>query len=185
MNPAPESPAASPLDGGTIARTYAGPTAVLTAVVVWIAMTVSRGKTPTSPEALIHPMAALFAVTVLVGIVMMLARNGAVIRGLATIEYYAKYRSADAPDDGIERPARTFNNLMQVPTLFYVVCILMIVTKRADEAQVQLAWAYVALRAAHAAFYMLVNAVPYRFVIWLTSSVTLCVIWYRFAAGAS
>jgi hypothetical protein len=168
-----------------IARMYAGPTLVLGATVAWMIVRISHGTSPSAPEALVQPMVALFAVTALVGFVMMLARNGAVIRGLATVEYYAKYRSADAPEDRIERPARTFNNLMQVPTLFYVVCILMIVTKRADEAQIQLAWGYVALRAAHAAFYILVNAVPYRFAIWLASSVALCVIWWRFAASAS
>jgi hypothetical protein len=70
-----------------------------------------------------------------------------------------------------------------VPTLFYVICLLMLVTRRADEAQEALAWTFVAWRALHAALFITLNSLPYRFASWVSSCITLGVLWYRFAAA--
>jgi len=160
-------------------RTYGGPTVVVAAVVGWMVFVVAR-PAPAAPEAVIGPMLGMFWVTAVVWLAMVLARNVAVVRGAASVRYYADYHS-DVPDERIERPARTFNNLMQVPTLFYVVCLLMLVTRKTDAAQVWLAWTFVAFRAAHA----LVYAVPYRFAVWTASFLALAVLWYRFGALAA
>ena len=82
---------------------------------------------------------------------------------------------------GIERPARTFNNLMQLPVLFYLVCILMMVTNTLDRAQLALAWVFVATRAVHAVIYIAVNHVPARFTAWLCGAIAVFVLWTRFA----
>ena len=58
-----------------------------------------------------------------------MVRNVAVARGRASVRYYETYREG-APDGWIERPAKTYDNLLQIPTLFYLVCVLMIVTGR-------------------------------------------------------
>jgi hypothetical protein len=110
-------------------------------------------------------------------------RNGAIIRGYISGAYYADYRS-DVPPDWIERPARTFNNLMQVPTLFYVVCLALMVTERVDRAALCLAWIFVTQRAIHALVYMAWNYVPLRFAMWVASWMTLTVMWWRFVAAA-
>lgn len=162
---------------------YAGPTVLLCVVVAWLVSATAGAPASVPAETLIRPMVALFAVTAVVWLAMGLVRNTAVIKGRASVRYYADYRS-DAPDERIERPARTFNNLMQVPTLFYVVCLLMLVTKSADEAQLTLAWTFVVLRAAHALIYIALNYVPFRFATWLAGCVTLGVLWARFALHA-
>jgi hypothetical protein len=167
------------LDRG-VARAYAGPGLVVGSVAAWLVWVTSGTREPVAPETLIRPMVALFVVTAIVWLAMLLARNTAVIRGRASVQYYADYVS-DAPDERIERPARTFNNMMQAPTLFYVVCILMLVTRRADDAQLTLAWTFVALRAVHAVVYIALNYVPYRLATWLSSCIALGVLWFRFA----
>src|SRR5262249_47318891 len=103
------------------------------------------------------------------------ARRGGLLRGLQS-------RSAGRAN---RTSARTFNNLMQAPGLFYVVCLLMLITKRADVAQIELAWTFVVLRVAHAAVYVLVNLVPYRMALWNSSFVALIVLWFRFGALAT
>jgi hypothetical protein len=70
------------------------------------------------PAALLGPMFALTALIALVGLSTALVRNYAILRNLAQGAYYREYDGAHAPPDWVERPARTFNNLMQAPLLF-------------------------------------------------------------------
>lgn len=166
---------------GSLGRAYAGAAAVLGASLAGLGW-VLRGTSPPVPaEGLIRPMVAQFWLTALVWLAMVVTRNAALIRGTASVRYYVGYQ-ANPPDERVERPARTFNNLMQVPTLFYVVCLLMLVTQHVDAAQLTLAWAFVGLRALHAALYVAFNRIQYRFALWASSCIVLGVLWYRFAA---
>jgi len=137
---------------------------------------------PVSPRGLIAPITALAAVTGVVWLLMLVARNVAVARGTASVRYYKLYGAADAPPEWVERPARTFMNLLEVPVLFYLVCVLMIVTGDFDPVQLTLAWVYVAARIAHAAIYLASNYVPMRLAAYVSSCAVLIVMWVRFAA---
>ncbi|NOU22694.1 MAG: MAPEG family protein, partial [Methyloglobulus sp.] len=148
--------------------------------VAWLFWVVGRTHYSVQPELLITPMATLFTLTGLVWLIMVVVRNLAVIRGSASIRYFSDFKSDTPVDDRLERPARTFNNLMQVPTLFYIICILMLIEKETDNVQVILAWTYVLLRWLHAIIYMALNWVPYRFAFWASSCITLGIIWFRF-----
>ena len=99
--------------------------------------------------------------------------------------YYETYGDDDYPAEWIERPARTFDNLLQVPMLFYVVCLLMMVVDEIDSVQVTLAWLFVATRIAHAFIYIVFNRVPYRFAAFFAGVTTLVVIWTRFAGAVA
>jgi hypothetical protein len=160
---------------------YALVTLLLTAFGAGLALAVRSGSgVSAAPRELIAPMLALVTLTALVWLLMVVARNAAILRGLVSVRYYVDYAS-HTPREWIERPARAFNNLMQVPTLFYVVCVLGIVTGVADRAQITLAWCYVAARAVHAIIYIGWNFVPFRFGCWAASCIALGVIWFRFA----
>jgi hypothetical protein len=134
------------------------------------------------PKALLAPVFAMGLLTAVVWLAMALVRNTSVLRGLASVRYYQTYTS-HAPPDWIERPARTFNNLMQVPTLFYVICTLMIALHQIDPVQVTLAWMFVATRTAHALVYTLWNRVSIRFAMYTASCLALGVMWVRFGAA--
>ena len=149
-------------------------TGLLTHVARW-----SEGPPP-APGALIPPVVALVALTGLVLLITAVVRNLAVFHGNASARYYLDYIT-EAPDERIERPARTFNNSFQVPMLFYVACALMIATDQIDRTQVTLAWLYVAARVAHAIIYIAVNRIPYRFATYMASCIILGVLWTRFA----
>jgi hypothetical protein len=133
-----------------------------------------------APEALLGPIFALAALVGLVWLLMGGFRNYAILRDIASATYYATYQNS-APPDWVERPARTFNNLMQVPNLFWCVCALMMITGRVDGAQLFLAWVFVTARVTHALVYMIWNYLPARFCIWTAATITLAVIWVRFA----
>ena len=93
-------------------------------------------------EALLGPIFTLVGLTFAALVLAAVVRNVAVARGRASVRYYETYREG-APEGGIERPAKTYDNLLQIPTLFYLVCVLMIVTGRCDSTQVALAWLFV------------------------------------------
>ena len=169
----------------SLARMYAAPGVIIGSVAAWLYWALNGAHNPVRPELLISPMSMLFTLTALVWLAMVVVRNVAVIRGQASIRYFADYVTDVPVDDRLERPARTFNNLMQVPTLFYVACVLMLVTKQVDSVQILLAWTFVALRWLHAIIYMALNWVPYRFALWASSCLTLGLIWYRAVAQVS
>ncbi len=166
-----------------LARTYAVITAVLTAFFAFLYWLV-RGADAVAVDgrALLPPLFVLVGLTTVVWLAMLVVRNASVALGKATVEYYRTY-GGNAPPDWIERPARTFMNLLEVPILFYVACVLMLVTHYCDEGQIRLAWLFVVLRVVHAAIYIGLNHVPSRFASYAAGCVTLWVLWVRLGFG--
>jgi len=88
--------------------------------------------------------------------------------------------SADVPGE-LRTPNRIFMNLLEMPVLFYIACIALYVSGKADWAYVTLAWMFVALRFVHAAIYLAYNNILHRFFAFAASNVVLAVMWIRFA----
>ncbi len=137
-------------------------------------------QNPADPHQLVQPMLVLAALTFAALLSTASIRNWAVRTRRMSVKYARDLRT-DPPAEWIERPARTYNNLMQAPSLFYVISLLMIVTPWTDAAQIRLAWAFVALRAAHALIFLAANNVPLRFAAFAASSLALMAMWGRFA----
>ena len=165
----------------TIGATYLMIGAILAAFVVVLAAVVRTTAAPVAQgAALIQPVVALVVLTAIVGLMMGVYRNAAVFRGAASVRYFRAYTS-DSPAEWVERPARAYMNLLELPVLFYVVCLLMLTTGKFDSVQVSLAWVFVIARYAHAFIHIGFNYVPLRFAAFLAGVVTLAVIWTRFA----
>jgi hypothetical protein len=162
--------------------TYAVVSVVLTGVglVCW-RITAQQAGVTADARGVIAPMASLVALTGIVWLAMVLVRNLTILRGITSSRYYIDYAS-ETPAEWVERPARTFNNLLQLPMLFYVVCLAILITHECDRAQVLLAWLFVVLRLVHSTIYIGWNHVPTRFTAWVAGSITLGVLWWRFAA---
>lgn len=151
--------------------------AVLVAVVRMTPASAYNGQEATA--ALLGPVVALVVLTAIVGLMMLVYRNVAVIRGAASPRYFRGYAD-ERPAEWIERPARTYMNLLELPVLFYVVCLLMLTTGKFDAVQVSLAWLFVITRYVHAVIYIGFNHVPIRLAAFLTGFFTLAVLWTRF-----
>lgn len=146
-----------------------------------VRMTPATGDGQLNPGMLIEPVVALAGLTAIVTVLMIVYRNLAFIRGMASERYFRTYAS-EAPAEWIERPARAYMNLLELPVLFYVVCSFMLTTGKFDRVQVALAWIFVATRCAHALIHIGSNYVPIRFAAFFAGFITLIVIWTRFAA---
>jgi hypothetical protein len=165
---------------GRIGATYLVIGAILAVFAAVLVAVVRTTPAQAAPADLIRPVVALVALTAVVVLMMGVYRNVALIRGAVPARYFRGF-TADPPAEWVERPARAYMNLLELPVLFYVVCLLMLTTGRFDSVQVSLAWVFVAARCAHAFIHIAFNHVPTRFTAFVAGVVTLAVIWTRFA----
>lgn len=70
-------------------------------------------------------------------------------------------------------PAHNYMHLMEQPTVFYAVAMVLALTGNGDGAGVALAWAYVGLRVAHSLVQVIWNRVMVRFLLFAASSLVL------------
>lgn len=76
--------------------------------------------------------------------------------------------------DQINWKSHNYTHLLEQPTLFYAVIIILALAGGTSQLTVGLAWAYVALRVVHSLWQALVNRLPVRFTLFLLS--TLCLL---------
>lgn len=72
-------------------------------------------------------------------------------------------------------------NLFELPVLFYVLCLALVVTGQTTPSFVAGAWAYVLLRVAHSAIHLSYNRVMHRFLAYAASGLVLFALWALFA----
>lgn len=78
--------------------------------------------------------------------------------------------------------AENFQNLFEVPVLFYVLCIAIAVTGTGSPGLVTAAWVYVGLRALHSLIHVTYNRVVHRFLVYVSSTLLLFGLWAAFLA---
>jgi hypothetical protein len=78
------------------------------------------------------------------------------------------------------RAADHFANLFELPVLFYVLCLCLIITGMESGVFVAGAWGYVALRGLHTTIHLTYNRVMHRFMAYAVSSLTLFSMWMVF-----
>ena len=73
----------------------------------------------------------------------------------------------------IQYPAYNLRNLLELPIIFYALCLYLYVTEAVDYMFVAAAWVYVGLRIIHSAIQCTTNIVIRRFVAYMASSLVL------------
>ena len=84
----------------------------------------------------------------------------------------------------VQYPAYNLSNLLELPIIFYALCLYLFVTGNVDALYVIAAWSYVGLRAVHSAIQCTTNIVMRRFVVYMASSLVLWFMVFRAALGA-
>ena len=125
-------------------------------------------------------MIALAGLTFVVLLLIPIARFRAAWRGQVTAADFRYGESPNVPGQ-VSLPNRNLINLLELPVLFYVVCLAFYVTDKVDAAAVYLAWAYVALRATHGAIHLTYNNVFHRLSAFAASNVALVALWIHWA----
>jgi hypothetical protein len=111
--------------------------------------------------AILYPVAALAALTFAVLLLIPYVRFKAAFQGRVTAKDFRFGESANVPPE-VALPNRNLINLLELPVLFYVACVIFYVTSSVDGLALTLAWSYVALRAAHSLVHLSYNNVFHR-----------------------
>lgn len=120
---------------------------------------------------ILFPVFTLLALTLAVMARMGLARYQAVVRREVDGRYYEVYQGEEPRH--LRVLSRHFSNLVETPPLFYIACIIALVTHQQGPAIVALAWAYVALRFLHTFIHLGRNVVALRFKVFVLSIIVL------------
>jgi hypothetical protein len=134
--------------------------------------------------ALVYPMLAMVALTACVLSVLFQRRTRAVKEGRLSSRYFRVYQGETEPEDAA-KVTRHFSNLFEAPVLFYVACVTAIATHQVTLLAIALAWAYVALRVAHAYIHLGANRLKQRIPVYFASWGVLLVLWITIALGAA
>lgn len=125
---------------------------------------------------ILQPVFALALWTSLVLLLIPITRFRAAFRREVVADDFKYGESARVPVYA-SLPNRNYMNLLELPVLFYVVCLVIYVTGITSPAMVVVAWAYVALRVAHSVIHISYNAVMHRLVAFATSNFVLIALW--------
>jgi hypothetical protein len=131
--------------------------------------------------AIFAPMGALVALTFAVLLLIPLQRFRAAFAGRVGPGDFKFGESANVPGD-VAIPNRNYMNLLELPMLFYVLCIVLFVSGKVTAFQLALAWTYVALRAGHSLVHLTVNIVMIRLSLFALSNVVLGTMWIVYFA---
>lgn len=88
-----------------------------------------------------------------------------------------KYGESATVPGYVSIPNRNYMNLLELPILFYVVCLLFFVTSSTTSLAVQIAWAYVAFRVIHSLVHLGYNNVMHRLAAFALSNFALFSLW--------
>jgi hypothetical protein len=130
-----------------------------------------------SPIFLPMGVLALWTFTVLLLIPFQRFRAG--FAGKVTADDF-KYGESDNVTGHVSIPNRAMMNLLELPVLFYVVCLMFFVTNRVDMTVLEIAWAYVGFRLAQTLIHITYNNVIHRLTMFAISNFVLLSLWGMF-----
>jgi hypothetical protein len=127
------------------------------------------------------PCAAMVGLTAVVWVKLYVDRLREMsARGIAP-QALSTVRAASGPLERTQA-ADNFRNLFEVPVLFYLLCVALVLNRGSTPGFVAAAWAYVSLRAIHSLIHVTYNRVVHRFVIYVASTLLLFGAWGAFLA---
>jgi hypothetical protein len=133
-------------------------------------------------ELILLPMGALALLTFLVLLLVPIRRFRAAFAGQVGVADFRYGESARVPGE-VSISNRNYMNLLELPMLFYVVCVLNYVTSPSvPAATLALAWSYVGLRALHSLVHLTYNNVMHRLAMFVAGNVVLAALWIAFFA---
>ena len=133
-----------------------------------------------SSRGLLLPVAALVAWTFVMWTWMYVTRIPAILGAKMKLDPLAPRgeQMAQLPAR-VRWKADNYNHLMEMPTLFYAIGIVMALSGGATQTDAMIAWGYVGLRVVHSVLQATVNKIEVRFSLFLLSSFVLIALTVR------
>ncbi|WP_413699074.1 MAPEG family protein [Psychromonas sp. KJ10-10] len=125
---------------------------------------------------MIYTMFILSMLTILVGLIAVKARVASIKGGQISASYFKLMQSQEVPEI-VTKTTRRFNNLFEVPVLFYVVCTLYIILEIESYTAGVIAWLFVIFRCAQAYIHITYNHLRHRMLTFSGSVLCVFALW--------
>lgn len=127
-------------------------------------------------------MFGMVMLTLIVAVIALTGRVQSVKSGAVKIAYYRTMQGDEVPES-VTKATRCFNNLFEVPILFYVVCTLYISLQIQSSVALNLAWLFVLFRYAQAFIHLTGNNVIHRMIAFWLAFVSVLLMWLVLVLG--
>lgn len=128
--------------------------------------------------SLIYPMATLVLLTALMISFMLVLRVKAVRTRKVSPRYFKLNEGGNVPAQ-LTAVTQNYNNLLELPILFYAVCILAIILNQSTDYFIYHAWAFVVLRVIHSYIHITYNHIVHRLLVFSASCLVLISMWVK------
>ena len=125
---------------------------------------------------MIYAMFGMVVLTILVGVLVLFIRIKCVSSGEVKITYFRTMSGQEVPDIFVQS-TRCFNNMFEVPLLFYVVITLIVALNMGSFLTVVLAWVFFGFRLTQAIIHLTYNNVFHRMLSFLGGIATVLTLW--------
>ena len=130
-------------------------------------------------DVIFAPMGALALLTFFVLMLIPVVRFRASFTGKVGPGDFKYGESGNVPGE-VAVPNRNFMNLLELPVLFYVVCLMFYVTHRVDGLILATASVYAGLRVIHTVIHITYNHVFHRLTFFVLSNFAVIALWVLF-----
>lgn len=129
-----------------------------------------------------RPFAAMLLLTLAVWVFMYARRLSTMyVQKIDPQRFTTPDKVSAALPEAVQYPAYNLRNLVELPVLFYALCLALYATNAVDMTYVEMAWAFVGFRALHSLVHCTINVVKLRFTFYLLASLALWAMVVRFA----
>ena len=137
--------------------------------------------TTTNPAQILFPVAAMVALVMLMTVLMLRER----VQEMKARRIHPQKVASSTQMAAVllnTRAADNYKNLFEMPVLFYVCCLALLVLQAVTPLLLGLAWLYVVLRCVHSFIHLGYNKVMHRFNVFALSNAVLLVMWVLLGA---
>lgn len=131
------------------------------------------------PEQILLPACAQALLTLAVWLWMYYTRLTTLAKSGADPQELADEKRREELIGSVANPSDNFENLFEVPVLFFAAVIIVFITGLTDSTYIVLAWSFVAFRILHSIVHCTYNRIVHRFAAYLISSLAVWAIWIR------
>ena len=127
---------------------------------------------------MLYPIFAMFMLTMTVFILNLIVRVRAVTSGKVPVTYFKTFEGP-AADRQLTQFSNHIRNLFEMPVLFYVVSLAIMILGKVDPAYILLGWLFFVCRVVHSFIHLTYNKVPHRLAAFMASNTVLVVMWVK------
>lgn len=125
---------------------------------------------------MLYPMALMVLLTFIVGLVTAGTRYAGIRSGELRMRYFRLMQGQDV-SERVTVTTRSFNNMFEVPVLFYVACALHVSLGVESPLGLVLAWLFVSLRYVHAFIHLTYNRFLHRMLAFWAAFICALLLW--------